>query len=75
MFIHPECTSFNFHSVSEGHLETDLPDQARSRGDGIADFLTESVSEDDGALDFDEFVRRFNLEEIVERYVAGRVAR
>ena len=69
--FHPECTNFNFHRVSEEHLERDIPNQTRNRGDGIAKFLTEEVSEDDGSLDFDEFVRRFDLEDIVFRYVAG----
>ena len=54
--------------------------QVRTRGDGIAEYLAQatsadyhpdSVSEDDGLIDFDEFVRRFDLEEIVGRYIAG----
>ena len=69
--FHPECTNFNFHSVSERRLEEDLPDRTRNRGDSIAEFLSESETEGDGSLDFDEFVRRFDLEEVVKRYIPG----
>ena len=70
--FHAECTSFNLHSVSEGRMEIDvLDDKARNRGGGIAEFLTESVSEGGNLLDFDDFVRRFELEEIVERSTVG----
>ena len=69
--FHTECTSLNFQSVSEGHIEMDVPAQVRTRGSGIAEFLTQSVAEDDSLLDFDEFVRRFDLEEIVARFIVG----
>ena len=69
--FHPECTSFNPHTVSEKRVEANPYDQARTRGAGIAEFLSESISEDGSLLDFDDFVLRFGLEEIVERYIAG----
>lgn len=69
--FHPECTNLNPYNVSERRVEIDLPDEARARGDEIAEFLGESISEDDSLLDFDEFVHQFDLEQIVERYIAG----
>ena len=67
--FHPECSSFSLDRVSESQVESTA--QARGRGAGIAEFLTESVSEDDGPLDFDDFVDRFDLEELVNRYRRG----
>ena len=78
--FHPECTSYDFRSVSERRIQTDVSPQVRTRGDGIAEYLAQpassdyrpdSVSEDDSLIDFDEFVRQFDLEEIVGRYIAG----
>ena len=69
--FHPECTNFNFRSVSEGEVGMDVPTHARTRGRGIAEFLAESASDDDSLLDFDDFVHRFDLEEIVKCYIAG----
>ena len=81
--FHPECTSFDPYRVSENRVDIDMPDAARDRGAGIAEFLTQSTSDDDILIDpqstpdddilidFDDFVRRFDLEEIVKRYIAG----
>ena len=78
--FHPGCTSFDFRSVSEGRVETDAPPQARSRGAGIAEYLvgsasaeypTRSAPEEDSLIDFDDFVQRFGLEQIVQRFVNG----
>ena len=58
----------------------DAPPQARSRGGGIAEYLAEPASaeypmrsapEEDSLIDFDNFVQRFGLEQIVQRYVDG----
>ena len=81
--FHPECTSFDPYRVSENRVDIDMPDEARNRGAEIAEFLTQSTSDDDILIDpqstpdddilidFDDFVRRFDLEEIVKRYIAG----
>ena len=78
--FHPGCTSFDSRSVSEGRVQTDVSPQARTRGGGIAEYLAapasaeypaESASDEVSLIDFDDFVRRFDLEGIVGRYVAG----
>ena len=69
--FHPECVDNGLDRVSEDLVPMDIRPQARNRGARIAEFFTEGVSEDDSALDFEEFVRRFDLDEIVERYMAG----
>lgn len=67
--FHPECSSFSLDRVSERQVESNA--QERERGTEIAEFLTESVSEDNAPLDFDDFVNRFDLEETVNRYIRG----
>ncbi len=69
--FHSQCTAINFHRVSEERLEEDIPGHARNRGNRIAEFLTESETEDLGSLDFDYFVRKFDLEHIVSSYIPG----
>ena len=44
--FHPECTSFAPYHVSEGREEMNLSNAARGRGNRIAGFLAESISED-----------------------------
>ena len=65
--FHRECTTFDLYSISERPLEKNAEHQARARGADVAEFLTES--EDGTTLDFDEFVSRFDLDEIVGRYI------
>ena len=78
--FHPGCTSVDIRSVSEGRVEVDASNEARARGRGIAEYLAEpsaadssaeSASEEDSVIDFDDFVQRFDLEQIVRRYIAG----
>ena len=78
--FHPGCTTIDFRSVSEGRVETDAPPEARAKGHVIAEYLAEpssaeypeeSASEEGSVIDFDDFVRRFDLEQVVRRYIAG----
>lgn len=69
--FHPECTAFNLYSVSEDSV--DMDDQSRD-GPGrveVAAYLTEAITAGNDVIDFDDFVRRFDLESIVERYTEG----
>ena len=67
--FHAECSRFSLERVSERQVESNA--QARERGTGIAEFLTESVSENNASLDFEDFVNRFDLQETVNRYIKG----
>ena len=69
--FHPECTAFNLYSVSEGLRETNEQSRGGLRRAEVAAYLTEAISDRSDVIDFDDFVRRFDLESIVERYTEG----
>ena len=69
--FHRECTTFDLYSVSERGTEAGGQTQARIRGSAVAEYLTESVAEDSDPIDFDDFVSRFDLEEIIDNYKEG----
>ena len=69
--FHPECTAFNLYSVSEGSLDMNEQPRGALRRAEVAEYLTESIFEGNDVIDFDDFVRRFDLDSIVERYAEG----
>ena len=69
--FHRECTTFDLYSVSERDDKAEGQMQARSRGSAVAEYLTERVPEDSNPIDFDDFVSRFDLEEIIDSYKEG----
>ena len=59
------------YSVSEGSLDMNEQPRGALRSAEVAEYLTESIFGGNDVIDFDDFVRRFDLESIVERYAEG----
>ena len=66
-----KCTNFDLYSISERETEAEGQPQARIRGSAVAEYLTEMVPEDSNSINFDDFVSRFDLEEIIDEYKEG----
>ena len=69
--FHPECTAFNLYSVSDGSRDMNEQTRGGNRRAEVAAYLTEAIFDRNDVIDFDDFVRRFDLETIVERYTKG----
>ena len=70
--FHQSCTNFSLDRISERSTQNNMPDsEERERGYRAATYLRERNDTEEGTVDFDEFVREFDLEDLVARYRFG----